>query len=320
MAWQRHAPTSSRLFIASYFFYVDNNHCRRTLLQEYVMGIVCTKLLCGGTNIRPDGESPIVLNTLPSASPPIVPQAEPIAPAKQQEPPASTTTVANPEAEVTTSNGNALGNSLANAGKGNFFRSLSADDQDKAREVYKQSLFYHGTSSSSKASIRESGFALHKKTGGATATEFGRDSFLDRDDPSSAAETAGAHHYLTAHKQASMFFARVASPKDPGLVRVIGTRDQLRLETDPDMDEDDPECLRTAADIPATQVLQSKADGPSGTSTDACAVFRSALAEAGIQANAEQAAEMIAEIQTDSEDDFDSDYEFDEGDGYETVR
>jgi type III effector protein AvrRpm1 len=170
--------------------------------------------------------------------------------------------------------------------------------QSLAKQVYRDTVLWHGTSQASKVNIQASGFDTRNKRPGATQGVENRHEV----DPAFKARASG-YNYFTSHRDIAKKYARTASPDSPALVRTIGIRSGFGLELDPDSKvggKVSPFAARTTSRIPTEHVLGSKKDsaGPSAR------IFQQELRHAGADVSTKMAGELLKEAQTDSEDDF----------------
>ena len=167
-----------------------------------------------------------------------------------------------------------------------------------AKDAYRNSRWYHGTSETSKKSIQRHGFDTGRKRGGATKA-ISKTSQVK----SGAVGDAARHHYLAKDKDNGLFFAELAAPSNPALVRtLVISKRELGLESDPAIPRkgrDNPDVMRTASSIPANHVLGSKRNPPGSEG----AVFQQALLREGMKVSERVAAQLLREVQSNSEDD-----------------
>lgn len=180
------------------------------------------------------------------------------------------------------------------AGRGAFLRSLPPGAQQAVRGAYDANRLYHGSSTAGKASIQQHGFDLSRKAGGATAT-------VASVVPAEFVANANAHNYLTANKDLAMAYAATGGGP-PALVRTVVDHAAAGLEDDPDSSPDDL-ALRTAQNIPAGNILQSKTRGHHDLSDAANRHFQQELGQRGLRVTPDQARELLADAQSDSDED-----------------
>lgn len=174
----------------------------------------------------------------------------------------------------------------------------SPELQSLAKQVYRDTVLWHGTSQASKVNIRASGFDTRNKRPGATQGMENRYEV----DPAFK-ERASGYHYFTSYREIAKKYARTASPDSPALVRTIGIRSGFGLELDSDSMADGQVSqftARTPSRIPSNHVLGSKRDsaGPNAR------IFQQELGDAGVEVSTTMAGELLKYAQTDSEDDF----------------
>jgi len=174
----------------------------------------------------------------------------------------------------------------------------SPELQSLSKQVYRDTVLWHGTSQASKVNIQASGFDTRNKRSGATQGVENRHEV----DPAFR-ERASGYNYFTSHREIAKKYARTASPDSPALVRTIGIRSGFGLELDPDSKvagQVSQFSARTTSRIPSSHVLGSKRDsaGPSAR------IFQQELRDAGAEVSTKMAGELLKYAQTDSEDDF----------------
>lgn len=180
------------------------------------------------------------------------------------------------------------------AGRGAFLRGLPPAQQQAVRSAYDQSRLYHGTSTAGKASIQQHGFDRSRKAGGATETVAAMV-------PAEFLANANGHNYLTGNYGLAQSYAATGRGT-PALVRTVLDHGAAGLEDDPDSMPQD-RALRTAQNIPAGNILQSKTRGNHELSDAANRHFQQELGNRGLNVSAAQARELLADVQSDSDDD-----------------
>jgi type III effector protein AvrRpm1 len=160
--------------------------------------------------------------------------------------------------------------------------------------AYQESRLYHGTSTAGKASIRQHGFDLDRKAGGATETVAGVV-------PQDFVDAARGHNYLTGNYDLAQAYAATGRGT-PALVRTVLDHGAAGLHDDPDSMPED-RALRTSQNIPAGNILQSKTHGNHALSDAANQHFRQELGNQGLNVTEAQARELPADVQSDSDDD-----------------
>ncbi|WP_234710905.1 hypothetical protein, partial [Pseudomonas savastanoi] len=171
-----------------------------------------------------------------------------------------------------------------------------------ARGVYKDSVLWHGTSMQSKLDLRSRGFDVDRKAGGAIEAAKQKNSAVDK----TLVKNSKRHNYFTSDKKFARVFATTASPTNPALVRTIGVKNNLNIKLDSDTRDENNEiiltCFRTKSSIPKQYVVGSKSSDPGPDAV----VFKSELANAGVNVSTRRAGELLRAVQSDSEDDFSS--------------
>ncbi|MFE8645374.1 hypothetical protein ACFX58_09855 [Sphingomonas sp. NCPPB 2930] len=165
------------------------------------------------------------------------------------------------------------------------------DLRDAAKDVYRQSVLWHGTKHEHLRSLRESGFSKRLKKEGATT---GGDMFMSFSDP--AKSEARNQHYFASDRRMAKDFAMFADMNNPALVRTIGVKSNFNLETDPRTGEP---AVCTTDSIPAKYVLGSKSS-PAGANAK---VFKKEMKRAGHDVSTDRAGQLLKEVQSDSDDD-----------------
>lgn len=215
-------------------------------------------------------------------------------------PPPTSTASAPPPLPTGTSSVAGGAVSPQNAGRGSFLRNLSPAQQSVVQQTYDETRQFHGTNSAGKSSIRQDGFDVNRKAGGATetvASKVGPGSRFVAD--------AGRHNYLTGNRNTAKNYAKTGAG-DNALVRTIVNQHAVGLHSDPDSMPSDL-AVRTKHAIPAGNVLQSKQHGDNTHSNLANREFRDQLHNRGLNVSESHARELLNDVQSDSEDDeFDS--------------
>ncbi|KAG0161965.1 hypothetical protein DFQ30_004663, partial [Apophysomyces sp. BC1015] len=172
--------------------------------------------------------------------------------------------------------------------------------KEKLRQVYSQSRLYHGTGYSSKQAIKRTGFDANEKRTGATARRMQTPE--EKKIWAEAIATASRHNYFTSWKRLATGYAKFGSPKNPAIVRTIGTQPDVKYEHDPDSQAGRmrDSSFRTSDIVPAYYVLGSKKSKPGVDGV----VFHRELKRAGVDVSLDQAGRLLREVQSDSEDDF----------------
>ncbi|MHA6823692.1 hypothetical protein ACQUKI_19465 [Ralstonia pseudosolanacearum] len=182
------------------------------------------------------------------------------------------------------------------------FPSQSDDRDDKSptvskaqvREVYAQSVLFHGTTLPSRRAIQSNGFRLQNKSRGSIGA------YAEVKSNSDAAMASSSHHYFTESKDIAKRFANLVSrhrDEKPALVRTIGVLNHFSFEKDPDANA---YCLRTNEDIPSRYVLGSKGS-PAG---DNARIFKKELEADGHDISSDEAGDLLRSVQSDSDSDF----------------
>ncbi len=174
-----------------------------------------------------------------------------------------------------------------------------SDLKTAAREIYRHSVLWHGTSAEMKKIIQERGF-IGLRRGGATAG-----SQAERGPASeSLVKNAREYTYLTAIDRSAKRYARWADRDNPALVRTIGIRNNFNIELDPDSKDENGQIFqfncRTKDKISPQFVLGSKHSNPGENAK----VFKAEMRAQGHDVSTALAGELLRDIQSDSDDDF----------------
>ncbi|KAG0178196.1 hypothetical protein DFQ28_003934 [Apophysomyces sp. BC1034] len=147
---------------------------------------------------------------------------------------------------------------------------------------------------------QRTGFDANEKRTGATARRMQTPE--EKKIWAEAIATASRHNYFTSWKRLATGYAKFGSPKNPAIVRTIGTQPDVKYEHDPDSQAGRmrDSSFRTSDIVPAYYVLGSKKSKPGVDGV----VFHRELKRAGVDVSLDQAGRLLREVQSDSEDDF----------------
>ena len=162
-----------------------------------------------------------------------------------------------------------------------------------AKNVYDNTVLWHGTKQDHVSSLRENGFSVAHKEDGATA---GGNANMFMMLSSAAQDESSRFHYLSSRRKMAKDFAMFADMNQPALVRTIGVRKAVDLFEDP---RTGSPAWATEDSIPSKYVLGSKRSDAG----ENAAVFRDAMDDAGYDVSTEQAGMLLRDVQSDSDDD-----------------